>query len=371
MHILFVWAYLEYPEVALEPLRKLQAFGHKISVIVGKPIKNDFGEGIYFHCPPESDILSRFSSITYPVFNNILAEIKTIDPDIVHVNSHLFFCNYQVIKASNSLKIPSVVTVHGFVANRTRIINGMQQLYIKSIGRSFFKNVTKIICLNKNDAANVAMLVNDRNKISIIPNGADTHLFKPCAAKEPNLITWVGRMVPEKGLFYLLNALPKIADECANARLALVGDGFLRPQLVKMANRLKITNRVHFLGQLSRAEVARILSESSIFVFPSLREGMPLALLEAMSCGVPVVGSNIPAINELVTDGFTGLLVPPQDSEALARVILSLLYDESLRKLLGKNSRRLVLDKYSWDINVLKLERLYNEVIDNSCNALS
>ena len=137
----------------------------------------------------------------------------------------------------------------------------------------------------------------------------------------------------EKGLTYLIKALTVVIKEYSlkDISLKLVGDGPQLSSLLKMVRKFDLNKHVRFLGSRGRKEVANMLARSSIFVFPSLREGMPLSVLEAMSCGLPVISSRVIGLKNLVVNGYNGLIVPPKDSDALAKAIIQLLNDSKLR----------------------------------------
>jgi glycosyltransferase involved in cell wall biosynthesis len=140
----------------------------------------------------------------------------------------------------------------------------------------------------------------------------------------------------------------------------LVGDGPLKARIMKLAYDLDLLDRVvFFAGPLSRDEVAEVLGKASIFVFPSLKEGLPLSVLEAMACGVPTVGSDISGVNDLVEDGVNGLLVPPANSPLFAEAILGLLDNNRLRSRMSVNTRRTIVEEYSWDRVLQKLDDIY------------
>jgi len=370
LHILFVWAYWQYPQVALEFLQKIKKRGHKISVLLGKKhgeIEKGFvDDGIDFHFAPSWDFGPNILGSPYPIFKNVSSCIKMVDPDVVHINSHLFFSNYQVSKATHLMKISSVVTVHGIMAKRDLIVNASQGIYLRTIAKSIFKKASAVICLTRGDAESVANIIGNFEKIFIVPNGVDTEIFKPTSIKDSNLIAWVGRLVPEKGLVYLLLATKEIVEKHSDARLILIGDGPLRNDLMNLVNKLGLTGKVDFIGSVDRMEVAKLLSKSSIFAFPSLKEGLPISVLEAMACGVPVVGSNISGVNDVVKHDENGFLVQPKTPKALANAILDLLNDENLRERLGQNARRLMVEKYGWDRIINRMEEVYREAIENA-----
>lgn len=366
-HILFFWAYCQYPEVAIEFLTRVGQRGHTLSVLLGKKkekVEKAFSRSdmdTYF--PPSLDIGSTITGTPYPVFSNVSRYLKMIKPDIVHVNSHLFFSSYQIVKAANSLDIPSVVTVHGFSVRRNLVADALQEVYLRTMAMLLFKKVTAVICLTRSDAEKVTNIIGDNDKTYVIPNAVDAEFFRPSSVKDPKLVAWVGRFVPEKGLTYLLKAMQKVSKERDGARLVLVGSGPMENELANLVSRLHLGNNIFFVGSASRAEVASILSKSSIFAFPSLEEGLPLSVLEAMASGTPIVGSAIPGISSIVTHKKDGLLVPTKDTEALADAILALLDDEKIRREMGLNARRLMVEKYDWDTIGEKIDSIYAQAI--------
>jgi glycosyltransferase involved in cell wall biosynthesis len=209
----------------------------------------------------------------------------------------------------------------------------------------------------------VISIVGNKDKVYVIPNAVNTGLFRPDSVKDPNLVAWVGRLVPEKGLVYLLKAMQKIVKEHGKTKLVLVGAGPMKTELYELVKRLDLEGSIAFVGSVSRVEVAKILAKSSIFAFPSLKEGLPISVLEAMACGTPIVGSAIPGIRDVISNGQDGILVPPESQEQLANAILTLLNDPKLRKRMGQKARQTVTMKYNWDIVLGKIEKLYCELV--------
>jgi glycosyltransferase involved in cell wall biosynthesis len=256
-----------------------------------------------------------------------------------------------------------VVTVHGVMARRDHATNLAQYVYLYTLGSRTFRKVNLVRCLTNSDAEEIMRCGCPSEKIRVIPSAVDTDLFRPENKQAENLIAWVGRFVQEKGLRYLVEAARLVVDQHKDVKFMLVGDGSLRRKIVSMVDRNGLSENVIFAGKLAHKEIAKTLQKATLFVLPSLREGMPFALLEAMACGVAVVGSHIPGISNVVTHEENGLLVPPENPEALANAILMLLNDESLRRRLGQNARRLMVEKYSWNIITNKIEKLYHEVL--------
>lgn len=195
--------------------------------------------------------------------------------------------------------------------------------------------------------------VSDKN-IRVIPNYVDTEIFRPQGRRVANRICFIGRLVEQKNLFVLLDALSGLDIE-----LVMVGEGHLRPSLEDRAGELKIS--VTFMGNVNHRDLPEILGKSSIFVLPSLYEGHPKALLEAMSCGLAVIGADTPGIRETIDDGKTGILCKPEASE-IRNSIVRLQENSNIRKSLGEASRMFIKEKFSLDIIINKELSLYNEL---------
>ncbi|MQC26255.1 MAG: glycosyltransferase family 1 protein [Chloroflexi bacterium] len=196
----------------------------------------------------------------------------------------------------------------------------------------------------------------DAAKIRVIPNYVQTDIFSPRKVEPRSLqrVGFVGRLEPQKNLSALLEAVAPLDVE-----LLIVGEGPQRAELELAAATSKA--EVRFLGNLPHLELAALLTSCDIFIMPSLYEGHPKALLEAMSCGLPVVGTLVPGIQELLLDGKTGVLTETTP-DSLRAAFETLLDDKKLRTRLGAAARHFVLKNFSLD-RVLDLElALYQEM---------
>jgi glycosyltransferase involved in cell wall biosynthesis len=174
------------------------------------------------------------------------------------------------------------------------------------------------------------------------------------------IVGTVGRLVPVKGLEWLLKAAPPVLAEFPQACFVVIGDGPMACELRELTSKLGIGLRVVFLGV--REDVHECLVALDLFVLPSLNEGMGLAVIEAMAMGCPVVATRVGGIPDIVADGTTGLLVPPRDDRALAEAILTLLRDRSRRAAYGEAAKRHVDGRFDITTMVRNIERLYDEV---------
>lgn len=193
-------------------------------------------------------------------------------------------------------------------------------------------------------------------KMAVIPNWIDTDIFAPLAiGKDPKRIVFVGRLEPVKNLQNLVSAMEGI-----DADLAIIGEGNDRATLEVLAKSKNV--RVEFLGVVPQSELPHELSKSSIFVLPSLSEGNPKALLEAMACGLPSVGTNVFGIREVISSGENGILCGT-DASSIKNAFQELLGNEMLRKKLGDQARNEIVEKYSMP-HILQTElSVYNQML--------
>ncbi len=171
----------------------------------------------------------------------------------------------------------------------------------------------------------------------------------------------VARLAPEKGQRDLVQALPRILAEVPEARLLLAGDGPDREPLRRRAAELGVATRVAFAGD--RHDVDALLAMADVFVFPSVAEGLGIALMEAMRAGRPVVSCAVDGIPEVVSDGVDGLLVPPARPEALADAIVRLHRDPELRQRLAARGRETVAARFVAEGGVARLESFYTSLL--------
>jgi sugar transferase (PEP-CTERM/EpsH1 system associated) len=206
-----------------------------------------------------------------------------------------------------------------------------------------------------------------RNVVTIY-NGVDTGLYARGAdraagrkklglADDTPVVATVARLEPVKDQASLLRAFEKVGAALPEARLVLVGDGSLRAALEDQARRPGLQGRVTFLGR--RADIADLLPLFDVFALTSTSEGLPLTVLEAMAAGLPCVSTAVGAIPEAVTEGQTGLLVPPGDSDALAAALTRLLRDPGLRRKMGQEGQKRARAHFDLKAMTKRYEDLY------------
>jgi glycosyltransferase involved in cell wall biosynthesis len=182
-------------------------------------------------------------------------------------------------------------------------------------------------------------------------------------ARDPNTIICVGRLCSDKAQAGLLIAFSRLKQRHPKARLRLVGDGPDRAELESLAQSLGIAAETVFLGRLPENETLKEISKAGIFVLPSFWEGLPVAIMEAMALGIPVVTSRIAGVPELVLDGENGLLFAPANWEELARQLERLLKEPALGKRLARVARESVRKQHDVAESARLLEGYFREMM--------
>lgn len=201
------------------------------------------------------------------------------------------------------------------------------------------------------------------DKMTVIINGVDTDLFCPRIEKVENGIidfVYVGRLSLDKGTHHLLEAFSEYHKENRKSRLTLVGDGLLKFKI----SDYNIDNSIRWLGTLEHHMVPMVLQNADVFVIPQNIGGLGLSVIEAMSCGIPVITT---AIGETINllDEDEGVLVKPDSKDAVLGAMRKLGADEDLRRKMGKKCREKILRHYSWKTQTRLLEDVYKQTISS------
>ena len=222
----------------------------------------------------------------------------------------------------------------------------------------FFWRQAKAVVANSRGLKDLAMKsAPDGVAVQVIPNGVDTRCFSPSEGSEDEedarlrtqrtRLLFVGRVVFQKGLDILMSALAELPHS-ARWNLTIVGDGGDRDSLEEQAQALGISGRIHFEGWRSKENICQAYRDADVFVLPSRDEGMPNAVLEAMSSGLPVIATRIAGSEELIEDGRSGLLVEPESVAELSASLAKLIDDPVWRRKMGRRGRERVEAEYTW-----------------------
>lgn len=286
------------------------------------------------------------------VVRMLSGRIRKLQPDVIHVH-----CGYPdavgVALAARVLGIPYVITLHGSDIN----VYATHRLLRPQI-RWALKGASGVIAVSNVLAAKVRILTTGRvsHLVTIPCAGFDPNLFyeRPSAESRSTvgihdsvrLIVFVGHLVPVKGIEFLIDAWGLLMNRNAAtvARLIIIGEGNCREPLERRAKHLSATTNITFTGVLSQEEVSTWIAASDLLCLPSLNEGTPNVVVEALATGIPVVASRVGGIPALIKDDENGKLVPPCDALALANAIEEVLSRQWSRSVIRSSVAHLTWD---------------------------
>lgn len=209
-----------------------------------------------------------------------------------------------------------------------------------------WRNASAVVA-NSAGLRSLALTFEPEVPIPVVHNGVDSGRFAACDREwEPARLLLVGRIVHQKGIDLLIVALAGL--QALDWELVVVGDGPKRESYAAQAAAAGLQGRVQFVGWLSGEALEKAYARANLFVFPSRHEGMPNAVLEAMSTGLPVIASRIAGNEELIEPGVTGVLVPTEDVPALRDAVAALATNPALRRTMGQAARRRVEKSFTW-----------------------
>jgi glycosyltransferase involved in cell wall biosynthesis len=305
---------------------------------------------------------SILAKLQIPLF--IIAELffslKIIRKEKINiVNSHWLIPQGIVGAICKRLfNIKHVASVHG------SDINLIAKSKILRIVFKFIAQNTDRIIANSSFTKQKILDINSEldAKTQVIPMGVDINKLNDIQTKKSHmtinadyLVLTVGRLIALKGVDYLIRAMNHVIARYPTAKLVICGDGSEKSSLMELVSDLNLTDHVVFTGHIPHDAVAQCYHSADVFVLPSIRidgfeEGLGVVLLEAMACGIPVIGSNTGGISSIIDDGCNGFLVAEKSPKDLAEKIIILLSDENIREKFKANGLETVRAKYSWDV---------------------
>ena len=284
------------------------------------------------------------------------------------LHTHDYKTDLLGLVAARLAKVPCVATVHGyvFVSLRLRIYRMLDLLALR-----FFP---RIITVSEDLRRQLLAAGLPGEKVVTARNAIDAETFAFQNAqigpqlrqqlgigRHQPLITAVGRLIPGKGHRYFLEAARQVLRTRPEAHFLVVGEGRQRDGLETLTAALGIRDAVSFLG--FRQDVAALMKASDLIVLPSLEEGLPVVLLEALALAKPVVATAVGGVPEVVRHKETGLLVPPKDQKQLAETMLYLLRNPEEGKKLAERGRQLVSQQFNVETTARKIAQVYGEVL--------
>lgn len=330
---------------------------------------------------PKESMLDHMEAFTAYMLAFIKKE--NITYGLIHAN---FFMSALVAdNLKRKLNIPYVVTFHALGYVRRIHQREMDKFPLERLGieEKVMRNADRIIAECPQDKEDmISYYAASPDKITIIPCGFNPHEFYPVdkllarmvlnLETEEKIILQLGRMVPRKGVENVIRSLSCLKDKDHAVRLIIVGgaydkpDPFLEPEIARLqriAEEENVSAKVTFAGRKNRDMLKYFYSAADLFITTPLYEPFGITPLEAMACGVPVIGSNVGGIKYSVLDGKTGFLVPPNDPEQLAAKIDLLLTDVKRITEMKKKALRRVNSLFTWNRVALSVYRVYEEVM--------
>lgn len=341
--------------VAYEVYRRLASWGAEVTVVTTAGEGRDWEEGSDLRVVevPSVDLTRRIglqASVTRGATRRARRLASELRPHVLHANSLQFQTSVAAARLQRRSGLPLVLTAHlgGFehLPGPWRALAGAHE---RSVGRYLTRRAGRIIAVSEAVRTHLLLMDVPGERIRVVPNGVDHDVYHPAPLREegaPVSLLFVGRLVPNKGPDILLEAFAELRRERLPVRLTVVGDGPMRANLEWRARSLGVATDVTFSGPSD--DVAGHLRRADVFVRPTLTEGMPLAVLEAMAAGVCVVASDVPGNAWLLDQGKLGALFPAGDARGLAASLRGVVHDAERRAALAAAGHRASLG-YSWD----------------------
>jgi len=299
------------------------------------------------------------------LFNKYLSQ-RDIDFDIIHAH-FTYPQGYVAVKLSKEFDVPVIITAHG------------HDIYEMPFRDDNWRNIVKwtleqathiITVSHRNEDIIVQKLEVNERKISVIPNGYDSDKFKPISKEKARkllglpqnkkIILDVGNLYPAKGHKYLIEAMRQVTSVREDVMLYIVGNGPLRDDIQKQVKKLNLYEKIKLVGGRPHDEIPLWMNAADIFVLPSLSEGNPTVMFEALGVGLPFVGTAVGGVPEIVTSEDYGLLCPPADPDCLAEKIL-----KALEKEWDGEKIRKYAEQFTWEKVAEKILGVYHEVLKN------
>jgi glycosyltransferase involved in cell wall biosynthesis len=291
----------------------------------------------------------------------LVRTLRASQPSVFHANLNRPDSCRSALLAATIARVPTIVATQHFFGEAQPPARRRHRLAVRGVDR--------FIAVSHDTGERLRTWLSGSARVTVVHNGISLDRFSSDASDvhsharttpSRGVVLAVGRLVQRKGYHHLLDAAVRLPG----VRILLAGEGPERFALEERARALGVSGRVEFLGH--REDVPELLSSCDVFVLPSLFEGHPLSVLEAMAAGRPVVATDSGGTREAVVHGETGLLVPAGDPAALAEAILSMLTDPARARRMGAAGRVRVHEEFSAQGMVHRVTRLYDELLEKS-----
>ena len=349
--------------------RKLLESGHRITILTrGREAKTirEMVAGIDVFKVSFFPFYPLHMSI-HGVFINMIFKKLESEFDLVHFHSPIV----PQIKTS----LPILTTVHtsmkidskyhevfDFQSFAERL---QSRVIYPPLESNLFNISNSITAVSSSVVEELATYGIDPMKVTVVGNGVNENLFIPDNSDKiaEKYILYTGVLRARKGLFDLLDCAELVCKVCKDVKFIVCGAGPFFNKLREKVERKKMKKQFVLSGYVERDKLVQLYQKATVHVVPSHYEGMPTVLLEAMSCGLPVVATAVGGNSQAISNGINGFLIPPKSPKAMANVILKLLADDALRKRIGEAARRTIETRYTWDKITANILRCYKNLL--------
>ena len=366
-------------------MKILAKLGHNVIVLTSKDreikskIEKINGSIIYrfkSYYPPEIKGLTQSSNlgIMLKAIMKLPKIIKKHNIHLIHAEGRFFPISFITAILNNIIfKRPIMVTAQGRL--RGGITKFIERTFDKTITRYIYQKSNKIICVSSSLMYYFLKERISKEKLILIPNGVDTNLFVKNESsnildkyienkKECKKILFVGRLDKQKGIEYLIKAIPSVVKEYKKTHFFILGNGNLEKKLKNYVKKLEVQSFVTFIDMVPLEKMPEYYSAADIFCLPSIHEGFPLSIAEALSIGLVIVASNIEGIPDAIYEGKHGFLVEPGNIRQLSeKILIALNLTAQEIKIISKENVKLAKTKYSWEIIVKKILDVYKSCL--------
>ncbi len=285
------------------------------------------------------------------------------------INTHLFQSSVIGTFIGKLVGVPVIIETRHYTDYMYKYGNKIEQWLDKTTANNIScviavaKTIQDVLCTVERIPMNRTEVIYNGinlNKLSVNKNKKE-NTIKNMNLQDKIVLSYVANFHIRKGHKYLIEAILNLKRLYSNIYLMIIGDGKIRNELEKLTKQLDIGNNVIFLGY--RSDIPELLSVSDIYVHPSLEEGFPLTIIEAMAAGLPVIATTVGGISELIIDGDNGILIPPGNTQALVDAISDLIEHQEKRSALAETGKQYVESNLTDEIMVNKYREVYRSKI--------
>ena len=285
--------------------------------------------------------------------------------DVIHMHSPLV--------PSLKTNLPVIVTEHGTVQGviSNSVNQDLSSIFTKIFSKEFIaldqavlSNADVVTTVSNSCMHEIKTMIPEKKELYVIENAVDTNLFRPDPNRERDkkTILYAGRLDSGKGISDLILSGKEVCKKFPDAKFILAGKGPNLGYLKRLIVKLKLTENFLFTGYLNQKELLHLYQSSTMYVLPSYHEGLPTGLLEAMSCGLPSIATDVSGCSEVIINNENGILVQPKCPEDLSLKIINLLESQDDRDRLAKSARDHIINNYDWNKVADKIENIYHSL---------